>query len=121
MATEHEDDIAAFGLRSRDPVDKLRRGPLLSRGVEMGLGFAGMVSVGNEFDISLGEVCASAVDDPAPSRAGLRPSLFWRPPTETHRLPFVREARAREVRCAWPDRAHAGSQNRGLQRSRDTL
>src|SRR3954471_6741308 len=40
-------------------------GALLSRGVEMGVGFAGMVSVGAEFDISLGEVCASAVHDPA--------------------------------------------------------
>jgi acyl-CoA synthetase (NDP forming) len=40
-------------------------GALLSRGVEMGVGFAGMVSVGNEFDISLGEVCLAAVDDPA--------------------------------------------------------
>jgi acetate---CoA ligase (ADP-forming) len=38
-------------------------GALLSRGVEMGVGFAGMVSVGNELDISLGEVCRAAVDD----------------------------------------------------------
>jgi acyl-CoA synthetase (NDP forming) len=40
-------------------------GALLSRGVEMGVGFAGMVSVGNEFDVSLGEICHAAVDDPA--------------------------------------------------------
>ncbi len=40
-------------------------GALLSRGAEMGIGFAGMVSVGNEFDISLGEVCLAAVADPA--------------------------------------------------------
>jgi len=46
-------------------------GALLSRGVEMGIGFAGMVSVGNEFDISLGEVCLAAVDDPAVSSFAL--------------------------------------------------
>lgn len=40
-------------------------GALLSRGAEMGVGFAAMVSVGNEFDISLGEVCLAAVDDRA--------------------------------------------------------
>src|SRR3954471_24122414 len=40
-------------------------GALLSRGVEMGVGFAGMVSVGNELDISLGEVCHAALDDVA--------------------------------------------------------
>ena len=39
-------------------------GALLSRGAEMGLGFAAMVSTGNEFDLSLGEICAAAVDDP---------------------------------------------------------
>ena len=46
-------------------------GALLSRGVEMGVGFAGMVSVGNEFDISLGEVCLAAVDDPTVSSFAL--------------------------------------------------
>jgi len=40
-------------------------GALLSRGAEMGIGFAAMVSVGDEFDISLGELCHAAVDDPA--------------------------------------------------------
>jgi acyl-CoA synthetase (NDP forming) len=40
-------------------------GALLSRGAEMGVGFAGMVSTGNEFDLTLGEICAAAVDDPA--------------------------------------------------------
>jgi acetate---CoA ligase (ADP-forming) len=40
-------------------------GALLSRGAEMGVGFAGMVSTGNEFDVSLGEICRAAVDDPA--------------------------------------------------------
>jgi acyl-CoA synthetase (NDP forming) len=39
-------------------------GALLSRGAEMGLGFAAMVSTGNEFDLSLGEICRAAVDDP---------------------------------------------------------
>src|SRR4051812_36514544 len=39
-------------------------GALLSRGAEMGLGFAAMVSTGNEFDLSLGEICLAAVDDP---------------------------------------------------------
>ncbi|WP_433602322.1 acetate--CoA ligase family protein [Nocardia sp. CA-135953] len=39
-------------------------GALLSRGAEMGLGFASMVSTGNELDLSLGEICRSAVDDP---------------------------------------------------------
>lgn len=46
-------------------------GALLSRGAEMGVGFAGMVSVGNEFDISLGEVCLAAVEDPAVSSFAL--------------------------------------------------
>jgi acyl-CoA synthetase (NDP forming) len=39
-------------------------GALLSRGAEMGLGFASMVSTGNELDLSLGEICRAAVDDP---------------------------------------------------------
>lgn len=39
-------------------------GALLSRGTEMGLGFATMVSTGNELDLSLGEICRAAVDDP---------------------------------------------------------
>lgn len=39
-------------------------GALLSRGAEMGLGFASMVSTGNEIDLSLGEICRAAVDDP---------------------------------------------------------
>src|SRR5580693_7031755 len=36
-------------------------GALLARG----LGFAGLVSVGNEVDLSLGEICAATLDDPA--------------------------------------------------------
>jgi acyl-CoA synthetase (NDP forming) len=39
-------------------------GALLSRGQARGVGFAGLVSVGGELDLSLGEVCAAALDDP---------------------------------------------------------
>jgi acyl-CoA synthetase (NDP forming) len=38
-------------------------GALLSRGRARGLGFAGLVSVGNEVDLSLGEICAATLDD----------------------------------------------------------
>lgn len=38
-------------------------GALLSRGRGRGLGFARMVSTGGEADLSLGEICASTVDD----------------------------------------------------------
>lgn len=40
-------------------------GALLSRGNARGIGFAGLVSMGNEVDLSLGEVCAATLDDPA--------------------------------------------------------
>src|SRR5215831_10755693 len=40
-------------------------GALLSRGKARGIGFAGLVSVGNEIDLSLGEICAATLDDPA--------------------------------------------------------
>jgi acyl-CoA synthetase (NDP forming) len=40
-------------------------GALMSRGKRKGLGFAGLVSVGGEVDLSIGEVCAAALDDPA--------------------------------------------------------
>jgi acyl-CoA synthetase (NDP forming) len=40
-------------------------GALLSRGKARGLAFAGLVSVGNEIDLSLGEICAATLDDPA--------------------------------------------------------
>jgi acyl-CoA synthetase (NDP forming) len=40
-------------------------GALLSRGKARGVGFAGLVSVGNESDLSLGEICATTLDDPA--------------------------------------------------------
>jgi acyl-CoA synthetase (NDP forming) len=39
-------------------------GSLLSRGKARGLGFAGLVSVGNEVDLSLGEICEATLDDP---------------------------------------------------------
>jgi acyl-CoA synthetase (NDP forming) len=40
-------------------------GALVSRGLARGLGFAGLVSVGNEIDLSIGEICAATLDDPA--------------------------------------------------------
>lgn len=39
-------------------------GALLSRGVARQVGFAGMVSVGAEADLSLGEICEATLDDP---------------------------------------------------------
>jgi len=39
-------------------------GALVSRGLARGIGFAGLVSVGNEIDLSIGEICASTLDDP---------------------------------------------------------
>jgi len=39
-------------------------GALMSRGKARGTGFAGFVSVGNEVDLSLGEICAVTLDDP---------------------------------------------------------
>lgn len=39
-------------------------GALVSRGKARGLGFAGLVSVGGEADLSVGEVCAATLDDP---------------------------------------------------------
>jgi acetate---CoA ligase (ADP-forming) len=39
-------------------------GALASRGKASGLGFAGLVSVGNEIDLSLGEICEATLDDP---------------------------------------------------------
>jgi acyl-CoA synthetase (NDP forming) len=39
-------------------------GALLSRGKARGIGFAGLVSVGNEIDLTLGEICALTLDDP---------------------------------------------------------
>ena len=40
-------------------------GALMSRGKRKGLGFAGLVSVGGETDLSIGDVCTAALDDPA--------------------------------------------------------
>jgi acetate---CoA ligase (ADP-forming) len=39
-------------------------GTLLSRGKACGIGFAGLVSVGGEADLSLGEICHATLDDP---------------------------------------------------------
>ena len=39
-------------------------GTLLSRGKACGIGFAGLVSVGNEVDVSLGEICDAVLCDP---------------------------------------------------------
>ena len=40
-------------------------GSILSRGKARGIGFAGLVSVGNEVDLGAGEVCEATLDDPA--------------------------------------------------------
>jgi acetate---CoA ligase (ADP-forming) len=39
-------------------------GTLVSRGKACGIGFAGLVSVGNEVDVSLGEICDAVLGDP---------------------------------------------------------
>ncbi|MFD7878670.1 acetate--CoA ligase family protein [Streptomyces sp. NPDC059766] len=39
-------------------------GAIASRGKAMGIGFAGLVSTGNELDLTLGEICAATLDDP---------------------------------------------------------
>ena len=39
-------------------------GALLSRGKARGVGFAGLISVGGEVDVSLGEICMATLDDP---------------------------------------------------------
>jgi len=40
-------------------------GALVTRGRQRGIGFRGMVTVGNEVDLSIGEICRATVDDPA--------------------------------------------------------
>ena len=40
-------------------------GALVSRGKARGIGYAGLVSVGGEADLSVGEICAATLDDPA--------------------------------------------------------
>lgn len=40
-------------------------GALVSRGKARGIGFAGLVSVGSEVDLSIGEICSATLDDPA--------------------------------------------------------
>src|SRR5690606_34387073 len=39
-------------------------GALVSRGKRKGIGFAGLVSVGGEADLSIGEICTATLDDP---------------------------------------------------------
>lgn len=39
-------------------------GGLISRGKTRNVGFAGLVSVGNEINLSLGEICSATLDDP---------------------------------------------------------
>lgn len=39
-------------------------GALISRGKSRNIGFAGLVSVGNEINLSLGEICLATLDDP---------------------------------------------------------
>lgn len=39
-------------------------GALVSRGKARGVGFAGLVSVGSEVDLSIGEICGATLDDP---------------------------------------------------------
>jgi acyl-CoA synthetase (NDP forming) len=39
-------------------------GTFMSRGKARGIHFAGLVSVGNEVDLSIGEICAATLDDP---------------------------------------------------------
>jgi acyl-CoA synthetase (NDP forming) len=38
-------------------------GALVSRGKARGVGFAGLVSIGNEVDLSIGEICSATLDD----------------------------------------------------------
>lgn len=40
-------------------------GALVSRGKARGVGFAGLVSVGGEADLSIGEICSATLDDPS--------------------------------------------------------
>jgi acyl-CoA synthetase (NDP forming) len=46
-------------------------GALASRGTEMGIGFRSLVSTGNELDLTCGEICRAAVDDPQVSSFAL--------------------------------------------------
>ena len=39
-------------------------GALVSRGKARGVGFAGLVSVGSEVDLNIGEICSATLDDP---------------------------------------------------------
>ncbi|MWA07031.1 CoA-binding protein [Actinomadura sp. LD22] len=61
-AAFNEPDLPAGGVMVASQSGSLL-GALLSRGRGRGVGFARMVSTGGETDLSLGEICASTVDD----------------------------------------------------------
>ena len=58
-----EPDLPAGGLFVASHSGSLI-GALMSRGKRKGLGFAGLVSVGGEADLAIGDVCLAALDDP---------------------------------------------------------
>ncbi|WPO43954.1 acetate--CoA ligase family protein [Tardiphaga sp. 42S5] len=58
-----EPDLPAGGIFVASHSGSLLGG-LISRGKSRNVGFAGLVSVGNEIDLSLGEVCSATLDDP---------------------------------------------------------
>ncbi len=59
-----EPDLPAGGLFVASQSGSLI-GALASRGRARGFGFAGLVSVGGEADLSIGEICAATLDDPS--------------------------------------------------------
>jgi acyl-CoA synthetase (NDP forming) len=58
-----EPDLPAGGIFVASHSGSLLGG-LISRGKSRNIGFAGLVSVGNEIDLSLGEICSATLDDP---------------------------------------------------------
>jgi acyl-CoA synthetase (NDP forming) len=58
-----EPDLPAGGIFVASHSGSLLGG-LISRGKSRNAGFAGLVSVGNEIDLSLGEICSATLDDP---------------------------------------------------------
>jgi acyl-CoA synthetase (NDP forming) len=58
-----EPDLSAGGIFVASHSGSLI-GALVSRGKERGIGFAGLVSVGNEADLSIGEICSATLADP---------------------------------------------------------
>lgn len=57
-----ESDLPAGGIFAASHSGSLI-GALVSRGKARGIGFAGLVSVGAEADLSIGEICAATLDD----------------------------------------------------------